>query len=133
MITDELRIGNLLARKRDGIIIDVKEVLTNRISYVNPDLTRIKSIAADLNAFQGIELSEYWLLKFGFENHGYDFLFFTKDHFDVVGFDNSFCWNWKNLQTEVHSQIEIKYVHQLQNLFYALTGTELLTTPQKKD
>lgn len=63
-----------------------------------------------------IPLTEEWLLKFGFEPLGssrFDFKIFT-----YYLYDGSFYNQSSRLST-------IKYVHQLQNLYFALTGEEL--------
>lgn len=80
-------------------------------------------------SFSPINLTEEWLLKFGFKKaRTFDELnrWFiginpvTKDWlFDLVWLDNATYPFYKN----GHHQIQ--YVHQLQNLFFALTGTEL--------
>lgn len=68
-----------------------------------------------------IPLTEEWLLKFGFKE----------------GQISTMVYEWRiadhRLQTDLHffiwmgykDGIEIKYVHQLQNLYFALTGEEL--------
>lgn len=70
-----------------------------------------------------IELTEEWFLRFGF-----------KKEIESEYTRDSFCmgkvslWN-KNLDFSVlifmPTSTEIKYVHQLQNLYFALTGEEL--------
>lgn len=58
MEANELRIGNLLQRKRDYKVITVEEVLSTRICYYNPDLSSFKPIAADLNGFEPVVLTD---------------------------------------------------------------------------
>lgn len=77
-----------------------------------------------------IPLTEQWLLDFGFEkkkgeipenidfNIGY---FKVQQHLEVQDF---ICLN-----TDPH--VSIKNIHQLQNLYYALTGHDLIYTPSK--
>lgn len=84
------------------------------------------------NILQPIPLTSEWLGKFGFVNHGYYLLFWDKDGIQIVGMDiktnNGYCWNWNSsvdLNPKQHKQIDILYVHQLQNLYFALTGKEL--------
>lgn len=66
-----------------------------------------------------IELTEEWLLKFGFskwknKNN------FSKGSFIVYTLSKKgFHYGRKSLR------VELKYVHQLQNLYFALTGEEL--------
>lgn len=73
--------------------------------------------------FKGIPLTEEWLLKFGLEER------YVKNE-----------WSWHlnkwNSYTEIRKTEggfkfldgypEIKYVHQLQNIYFALTGEELM-------
>jgi len=75
----------------------------------------------EFTGFKPIPLTEEWLLKFGFEKIGRNFT--TKDNFVI----------WLSLSSETYQfrlhgygkDIEIKFVHQLQNLYYALTNEEL--------
>lgn len=65
-----------------------------------------------------IPLTEKWLLKFGFE----------KD--DYLYYKDSFTYNIISKELYYKSKYpikakDIKYVHELQNLFFAITGTEL--------
>jgi len=69
-----------------------------------------------------IPLTEEWLLKFGFEK---DDPFFT--NMDSYSF-NGLTMEFYKKECQFHYQgadIEFKYVHQLQNLYFALTGEEL--------
>jgi hypothetical protein len=74
----------------------------------------------DLN---GIPLTEEWLKKFGFEKDGPHWYWFsTKDRFTDIGYSYSI----EEEVIEFHDlKVPIKYVHQLQNLYFALTGKEL--------
>lgn len=71
----------------------------------------------------GITLTEEWLLRFGFIKLD------TSDIFYVLGYNMqlkvSECLTmvaWHNLMLH---DVKIKYVHQLQNLYYLLTGEKL--------
>lgn len=74
------------------------------------------------NTYKAIPLTEEWLLKFGFEKE--------YGTFKIEGFK---CWITKytsepNLYSANIGNIKIstlKYVHELQNLYFALTGSEL--------
>lgn len=99
MKASELRIGNY-----------VKDPYNNTI--------RLVSVDKDASMIRPIPLTEEWLLKFGFEKSG--------DHYnkwvdDVRAFillnDFTLC--------DIDLKVEIKYVHQLQNLYFALTGKEI--------
>lgn len=68
-----------------------------------------------------VQLTSEWLLKFGFiKKYNYEY-HFSKSPFSVIlnPLKHDFLFNNFVVSTE------IKYLHQLQNLYFALTGTEL--------
>ena len=86
--------------------------------------------------FEPIPLTKEFLLKFGFENidkGGNDYITYTDPNHDyylqldvrndgkysILDNDNSFN------DLRAFSMVDISYVHQLQNLYFALTGEEL--------
>ena len=75
------------------------------------------------NIVKPIPLSEEWLLKFGFEKDDgiweHEELMWSCE---ISGDDDSF--NFKRLGLDLPC-IGIFYVHQLQNLYFAITGEEL--------
>ena len=74
-----------------------------------------------------IPLTEEWLLKFGFvpEKMEDGFLSYRLKFVDISMPYFEFTYDYGT------ESFEVKYVHQLQNLFFALTGTELtLNTKQ---
>ncbi|MFH1348413.1 MAG: hypothetical protein ABIH58_02145 [Patescibacteria group bacterium] len=79
-----------------------------------------------------VPLTEEWLLKFGFE---YDTITYSRgelmlsSHSDI---DLSSYNVWWGTLTYGNLNFQIKYVHQLQNLYFALTGDELTIKPIKK-
>jgi hypothetical protein len=79
---------------------------------------------SEKNIFEPISLTEDWLLKFGFET-------WHKRDWDIGGVGDgqllTVTTYAKNPIVRVWNQdiIHINYVHQLQNLYFALTGTEL--------
>jgi len=103
----ELRIGNLILFE-DGSIIEVRGI--------HPSGKNIHDGKKWIEVFRlnPIPLTEEWLLKFGFK---------------------PFCNDWSKKALIIHTRKRgfvikrsipiIKSVHQLQNLYFALTGTEL--------
>jgi hypothetical protein len=71
----------------------------------------------NFDRFKPIELTDEWLNAFGFNNKMLD-----AEHNNIVWFDNHI--GIKGMLGIV-KPVECKYVHQLQNLFFAFTGTEL--------
>ena len=77
---------------------------------------------------ESIPLTEEWLLDFGFAHTEFDFSAFE----EIKG-----CYELNKLLLDQSGEdvvsliidelyIEIKHVHQLQNLYFALTGKELI-------
>ena len=113
----ELRIGNYAKHFENGIVLTVGRT----IAFKTPTNT----IRVDVDDLQPITLTEEWLLKFGFiytddvDNLNRDYKlqeFEIQLHLDVNDF---MCCN------TIPNYVQIKYVHQLQNLYHALTGEEL--------
>jgi hypothetical protein len=70
--------------------------------------------------YQPIPLTEEWLLKFGFKKtNNWNNVQYTKGIMQIRNLNTLFLYG-RN-----HSQIDFKYVHTLQNLYFALTGEEL--------
>lgn len=73
--------------------------------------------------YEPLPLTEEWLIKFGFKKPAHSW---NGDIFHLTEWDE-FPLNWavamdKNGAILV---LKLKYVHQLQNLYFALTGEEL--------
>lgn len=115
---NELSINNLI---RDGeIILKVKEIkgayiVTHQKGFFKSKLRRVE-------IFSGIKLNQDWLKKLGFESgfdskntvwyhsiHDNDFILDTSEFVSLAGVP----------------EFEIKHVHQLQNIYRALTGFSL--------
>ncbi len=75
-----------------------------------------------ISQYEPIPLTEEWLMKFGFDIKDKNRLDWVKGAFNLERSnedDSKFCF-------EVYSHyIPLDYVHQLQNLYFALTGEEL--------
>jgi hypothetical protein len=116
MESNELRIGNLVHDYDEELII------VSGISY--GDVYSLKLGETPLARIKPIPLTEEWLIKFGFEEDGINWYWFnTKDRFTDYGY----AYNTKTNIIEFNEceLIGIRYVHQLQNLYFALTGQEL--------
>jgi len=126
MKNTELRIGNLISRKDLGNGEDrIESVieLGQKLICSGP----IKVIC-QYDEIQPIPLTEEWLLKFGFE----------KLNRDVPAYEsNNLIMEWLferwtgRLYYDAYTSIQIiqvNHVHQLQNLYFALTGEELILT-----
>jgi hypothetical protein len=103
--------------------------------YKEPIGSQKNVYQSDNTIINPIELTEKWLLDFGFkrENRGSVSAQFhiginpvTHDWlFDIVWLKDMMDYSLKDYPFYRNGHFELKYVHQLQNLFFALTGTEL--------
>ena len=120
----ELRLGNYV--KYRGSIYKV-------LSIVNTSNTKEESYYVDLNFvhrhLKGIDtrevepiyLNEDWLLKFGFKPAEFhDFLY--KNIF-IINYGGKYYRAYLDGKTRI--DVELKYVHQLQNLIHSICGEEL--------
>ena len=127
MKATELRIGN-------KVYIDYLDVDTGKwhqqiieISY-RDIYNLINSNHMLKGAYEGIPLTEDWLVKLSFCKSNTQDKFYTKDNCVGVSIaDNKFIFIQGNFVCQLVLR-ELFYVHQLQNLYYALTELEL-TTP----
>lgn len=133
MEAKDLRIGNLVTDEwfdSFKAIITVDSINDKGINLTIEDDGNWSELAQhfivpeyNFDKLRGIPLTEDWLLKFGFEKidngsypvfHKDNFYFELVNH-KKIGFIFPKYWS-----------IKIEYVHQLQNLYYALTGQELM-------
>jgi hypothetical protein len=71
-----------------------------------------------------IPLTEEWLLKFGFNDDGVTFKL-NGIHLWFSSYDNCYLLRIYQIGSDIERKINIYFVHQLQNLYFALTGQEL--------
>ena len=119
----ELRAGNLINRKRTGV------VTVGIGTFVHTDNNKD-------DYYSGIELSEEWLERFGFRIWGHNTLKMAalkisdvlEFEYDLVKKELSICYDDHEIegQWSCIPMFHIKYVHQLQNLYYVLTNGEEL-------
>lgn len=146
MRVEELRIGNLL--DRTDYICKVIKIAKEGVILEPLNYTNELFVKQDIKP---IPLTEEWLLKFGFfkdeykkwNGNGYDYQpkdvyteeqYYTLDYFDDKNIQYKFSkWHCKEYEPEIQDAfifygyclIKCDYVHQLQNLYFALTNEEL--------
>jgi hypothetical protein len=92
------------------------------ITYImDEDELEVMFAARDYEDFKGVPLTEEWLLKFGFDKWFLDYGFNLRG----IICDIFYNVNTRELRINGDIKIPIEYVHQLQNLYFALTGEEL--------
>ena len=110
LLASHLRIGNYY---------DSSDGLT--FSITPHDINELFNDPSD-DYYNPITLTEEWLLKFGFEMDKGG-IFWINNKWGFHGYltpDNIFC-----IIGYSEKHLNIKYVHQLQNIYFALTGEEL--------
>lgn len=132
MKASELRIGNYIMARSDNVIEQVLKIEKNKIN------------ACNYTYFEPIPLTEEWLIKFNFTkednketvHHGNFFSKWIMDYKYCFAFAE-FRKDWgfyqeytdpidlKEIGKKYFISCGIKHVHQLQNLYFALTGEEL--------
>lgn len=133
MKASELRLGNII--KLGGNTLNTYQTykpVKVCLAFLNEIFAENEERPdAELSVYQPVGLTDEWLLRLGFEmdNSGVE-----KDHqdycewyqrkFPIIGelitnSDMSFVFD---IETDT---LRIRYVHQLQNLYFALTGCEL--------
>lgn len=127
MKASEFRIGNICIEKYTGELLRVISVNDNEQITFSGHFT---------NKWQAepIALTKEWLLRFGFFDNSYANFFI-----DINAEYASLCISFKDYAcAQIREDVTIddhdinlpcRYVHQLQNLYFALTGQELTLKP----
>lgn len=147
MITpEELRMGNIVYRKYfNPHPITPKKAFQECEVYaigiekiiVNEKIGSNGLMKVDFDLIKSIPLTEEWLIKFGFHQNGKYFIYSFLDYNYCFQYAN-FRDNWgfyqeytdspfpEDLDKRYFISCGIKYLHQLQNLYFALTNEELV-------
>jgi len=123
MKTKDLRIGNLVKCVSRGIefTCKVSEVHSECIYIQSNDDSR--GIKVPLQNVKPIPLTEEILLKCGFEKRkDGDYNLFNQSEVDIVLKSDFTSWTCDGINFSVTC---INYLHQLQNLYYAIANQEL--------
>lgn len=142
MKTSELRIGNIIC---DGIFIYLINCI--EINIIQAEILEIhkyskaktedfykqgQCYSLNIENIEPIPLTEEWLLKFGFKKEG-DLNWWSvpkesnyKAH-HLMKMKNAWTWfiDFDDTGDNTHLVAGFNYVHQLQNLYFALTENEL--------
>ena len=89
---------------------------------------KITSMGVDCD-FKPIPLTEEWLLKLGLEYDRAEYYIKEDEYVNLLMFVNSKTkkiYHFADVERrQYQTTLEFKHVHQLQNLYFALTGKEL--------
>ena len=75
--------------------------------------------AMSIESFKPIDFSNQWLDRFGFEKRE-NSTWWHKGNFTYWQDQNTWYWRMEAINPDL-----TKYVHQIQNLYYSLTGEEI--------
>ena len=128
MIAHELRLGNYINAldDYDQAIASQVIALSDGSAYIDEYGNRVLfytlngEYAPEQCSIEGINITEEWLKGFDFDlgwiiEHNTEFICLFRE-------GDSFYYS---ADMHHHTSVPIKYVHQLQNLYFALTGKEL--------
>ena len=126
MKASDLRIGNLVRNNMNGEIIKPCDVLCDGINTDDIEGLNYAFI-------EPIPLTEEWLMRFGFEKINSELTNIAplnlRCTFNLPNTPFSFCQGKLILTTGTGDFcVNTEYVHQLQNLYFALTSEELTIT-----
>lgn len=122
MKANELRIGNLIYQ--DSHISKV--IALNDIGIVSEIIEKSEQTTNSARKAP-IPLNEDWLIRFGFEPEYEDFVFLDQE----TGIELEASWISRLVSTgekrgwNIVNYSHVKHVHELQNLYFTLTGEEL--------
>ena len=119
--TNELRIGNFVSIN-NGFEMLVHSIFQNDTVYLDfipPLINEADVWEEDYKDLIAIPLTKEWLLKAGFERLFHTGSTYSLRDFNVSDFGENGIYHYDVKQP-------IKYVHQLQNLYFAMTGEELV-------
>ena len=121
---NELRIGNKLNFLGDVVTFkNITEIREDGIFWIKTFEPKIESKNFH---FKPIEITENWLLIFGFKKRKNRHLFHWENKIVISEYKDEFeNFFYPKTGYDIRFSNEIKYVHQLQNLYFALTGAEL--------
>ena len=120
MNANELRLGNLVYYLIDQAMDESKS--WNEVSTI--DVQDLECVERGDTNYTPIPLTEEWLLKFGFVSNPY----MDRYELDWLHIECNKTKGYLELWVERMPKA-IESVHQLQNLYFALTNQELSYTP----
>lgn len=129
LTASELRLGNWI---NNGMLDKIEQCSIGELLAMSQC-----EIAGKTLPIEGIPLTEDWLRRFRFEQHPRqtERWFWNVNGWHMIYDEEAENWDVCPFVAVEGPQLtigkSIKYVHQLQNLFFALTGTELELQPPK--
>jgi hypothetical protein len=116
MKASDLRIGNFVNNKGRLDIVTCLEHVTFE------DITNVRGQYYEVFIPEPIPLTEEWLLKFGFGKNDNNQFILMEGSVDILFNKDLNGWTCDGINFSINMT---EHVHQLQNLYFALTGEEL--------
>lgn len=125
MKASELRIGNKVLYKKE--IVEIASVSGIKYSFGNQDITICLSdsslLSVDISQLSPIPLTPELLEKCGLVYDG-EYFAIKNSYFELTPTEDGKFQLTIN-SAEYETKLIVEYLHQLQNLYFALTGEEL--------
>lgn len=134
----ELRIGNII--RMEGIQNDIDnkafvvtgmgptgDTIWGKYKFPNnndPGVMDSNEVPAYQRFCEGMPITEEWLTKFGFKEWSEGNWKIEVENANVDFEEINYYLPYKSLNVHI-GELEMKYVHQLQNIYYIFTGKEL--------
>lgn len=118
MEAKNLRIGNYLIWGYNDDICRLLKVSENECAFLA--VKKRESTYCDTDYLKPVKLNEYWLQGFGFKENEFSYNWENETRLSIYKAGDCFMAQIDNTTID-----EIKYVHELQNLFFAFTKMEL--------
>ena len=115
---NELRIGNYISYDKIEKLPTIVEGIYFDEEYERQSII-CRHVEDFINEFEPIPLTEEWLLKFGFVK------FIELQVYQLQGFEIAFEKGFFWYMLDTRGEIQVTYLHDLQNLYFAITKTEL--------
>jgi len=144
---NELRIGNIVSHY--GFIRKIEAIHPkNKLTDKHRRIEFENGVSSFLMSLRPIELSENWLLRFGFEKKEFECpkLGYGLEYYLQAAEDVFFCFQEdfslqifnNKVSIDVDSSVMIdynftKYVHQFQNIYFGLVGKELFIELERNE
>lgn len=114
---EELRIGNLVDFDN--------EILRVESTSSSSKVVEASGARCDIRYLKPIPITEYWLLKFGFEKHG-NFFWHSDQFSHIKVFPPGSPDNGYGIFVEGRLIGDVKYIHKLQNFWFEVIHHELM-------
>lgn len=120
ILLNELRIGNTIY----FIICDKEDTKLDEYKEITVDVADFEFIRDNNSLFEGIPLTKELLLKYGFIQEENEYFFKNETLSISIGTCFYVLSNLGSGESIIKNN-NLKYLHQLQNLYFSLTGREL--------